>query len=131
MKIPEVLKYLYPESESLKDWTVSSAHGVSRIAAWNLPDTQPSMETLEETSQSPEFLEWRVAKLRPVIDKATSASIGASVHTLEPIGEQIGILRDQITRILNGEKKASDKFARLQKIATTEIEAARIEKNLF
>lgn len=62
------------------------------------------------------------------IDKSTGAAIDAAVHPLCGIDEQIGILRDQIARMLNGDMTASGDFARLNEIAIAEIEKARIEK---
>ena len=62
------------------------------------------------------------------IDVITSKKIGRSVHPVSGIGEQIGILRDQIARMLNGDMVASEGFLRLNEIAIAEIEKGQIEK---
>ena len=62
------------------------------------------------------------------IDYETGANINAASHPLSPIDEQIGIMRDQIVRILNGDLTPSDDFARFNEIALAAIENGQIEK---
>ncbi|MFA5053538.1 MAG: hypothetical protein WC565_05745 [Parcubacteria group bacterium] len=63
------------------------------------------------------------------IDKATNEAISEAVHPFAPIGEQIGILRDQLVQILNTLGiEATPDFARLNEIAIAEIEKERAAK---
>ncbi len=64
-------------------------------------------------------------------DKETDKAISEAVHPFAPVGEQIGILRDQLVQVLNalGIEATAD-FARLNGIAIKQIEAGRIAKGL-
>ncbi len=63
------------------------------------------------------------------VDRETDATIGAAIHPAAPVGEQIGILRDQLVQILNALGiEATPDFARLNSIAVEAIEAARAKK---
>ena len=62
------------------------------------------------------------------IDKQTGLSISKEVHQFCGMSEQLGILRDQIVRMLNGDMTASEGFTRLNSIAIAEIEKGQIEK---
>ena len=63
------------------------------------------------------------------IDCHTCASIDIAVHPLEGRGEQVAILRDQLTQILTAlGQKPTDKFARLNKIAEAIINTAKADK---
>ena len=63
------------------------------------------------------------------IDANTELAINSAAHTVSPIGEQIGILRDQLVQIINAlGLSPTDDFARLNEIAIAEIEKAQIEK---
>jgi len=69
------------------------------------------------------------AELRATQDIVTERAIMKLMHPQAGIGEQIGILRDQLVQILNtlGLEPTPD-FARFNEIAVTEIEKARLEK---
>ena len=69
-----------------------------------------------------------ISKLENNIDVITGNNISSAVHPVCGTSEERGILRDQITRMLNGDMTASDDFVRLNKIAIEEIEKAQIEK---
>jgi len=62
------------------------------------------------------------------IDRETEAAINSRLSTTSPVGEQIGILRDQIARMLDGGMKPSEKFSQLQKVAVSEIAKSQTEK---
>ncbi len=69
------------------------------------------------------------AELAARVDRDTDAAIGAAVHPVAPVGEQIGILRDQLVQLLNTLGiEATPDFARLNEIAIAEIEKARAAK---
>ena len=62
-------------------------------------------------------------------DKKTEETINKTIHPVASVGEQIGILRDQIVQILNALGiEPTPEFARLNEIAIREIEAAREKK---
>ena len=63
------------------------------------------------------------------IDRTTEAAINSQMSAVSPVGEQIGILRDQIARMLNGDIGPSEDFTRLNEIAITEIEKAKAVKD--
>ena len=63
-----------------------------------------------------------------LIDKKTCDAIDLAIHPYAWEGEQLGIMRDQIVRILNGDMTASEDFARLNAFAIAEIEKGQTEK---
>jgi len=62
------------------------------------------------------------------LDKDTGTTISTAVHPFAGTDEQIGILRDQMARILNGDLTPSDDFLRLNDIAIAAIEEGRAKK---
>ena len=63
------------------------------------------------------------------VDRETGTAISAAMHPLCGTEEQLGLLRDQLVQILNAlGMKATAGFARLNKVAITEIEAGRVKK---
>ena len=63
------------------------------------------------------------------IDAETDKAIGATLHPAAPIGEQFGILRDQLVQILNAlGMEATAEFAKLNEVAIAAIEAGRAKK---
>lgn len=66
------------------------------------------------------------------VDGDTDAAIGSAIHPVAPIGEQIGILREQLVQVLNALGiEATVDFARLNSIAVEAIEAARAKKGVL
>lgn len=64
-----------------------------------------------------------------LLDARTGQRISERVHPQAGIYEELGILRDQIVRILNAlGLPPTPEFARLNEIAIEEIERARMEK---
>ena len=63
-----------------------------------------------------------------LIDRDTGSLISSSVHPFCGTDEQLGILRDAITRIYNGDMTPSEDFTRLNDIAIAEVKKARLEK---
>ncbi|MDD5265376.1 MAG: hypothetical protein PHU43_11155 [Candidatus Bipolaricaulis sp.] len=62
-------------------------------------------------------------------DRETDRVISDAVHPFAPVGEQIGILRDQLVQLLNAlGMEATPDFARLNEVAVKAIEAARAKK---
>ena len=62
------------------------------------------------------------------IDATTGALINSRVHELCGAEEQLGIIRDQITRMLNGDMTPSDELTALVSIATAAIEEGQAKK---
>ena len=63
------------------------------------------------------------------IDAKTGKAINSILHEYSGVEEQLGILRYQITRMLNGDMTASEDFSRLNGIAIAEIEKAKAVKD--
>jgi hypothetical protein len=63
-----------------------------------------------------------------LVDWHTGRSIDKTIHEYAGVSEEIGILRDQIVRMLNGDMTPSEEFSRLNTIAIAAIEAGRLEK---
>ena len=126
MNIDQILRFLYPEA--VQGWEVFDMGAGPYISTWNLEEAQPTEVAMLEISQSPEFAEWKAVASRARIDRKTGIAIRGAIHQEVPVDEQIGILRDQIVRMLSGDMKPSDKFARLQKIATANIASGKETK---
>ena len=62
------------------------------------------------------------------IDLLTGRIINKAVDPFAGTQEQIGILRDQIVRMLNGDMTASEDFKRLNEVAIKAIEAGQEKK---
>jgi len=63
------------------------------------------------------------------IDHETEKMINGTIHAFAPLGEQIGILREQLVHVLNALGiEPTEEFARLNEIAIKEIEASRKKK---
>ena len=64
-----------------------------------------------------------------IVDRKTAQDINAAIHPFCSTEEQLGILRDQLVKILNAlGLEATTDFARLNDVAIAEIEKARVEK---
>ena len=130
MNIATVLRFKYPNSESLRDWIVqdnSDGKG-PYIAVWNLPNPQPTKTELEAIWNSPEFQTWHKGQQKEIIDYHTAQAIRKRIHPRVPVDEEFAILREQIVHILNGDLSPTEDFALLNAIAITEIEKRRLEK---
>lgn len=87
------------------------------------------LPTLRERYYPRDVVTFTAEEAAARIDRETDAAIEAQIHATAPIGEQIGILRDQIVRILNSlGLDATEGFALLNEIATTEIKKGRTKK---
>ena len=71
-----VLSFLFPAADPATAWTVNHDPGKvrdgqtirpadTRIAAWNLPDPQPSDEAITAAAASPEFAAWLAERTDP------------------------------------------------------------------
>jgi len=122
------LRYLYPDADFVTGIMIEDCGGQQRIVRWDYAGEQPSEEEILSVVNSDGYKTWLANIISAGIDATTERSINTVVHEECPIGEQIGILRDQVARILNGDMTPSDDFSRLNEIAIAEIEKARIEK---
>ena len=75
-----------------------------------------------------DLTKYTVAENKLIIDMETGEAISSQVHSMCGLDEQFGIIRDQITRMLNGDITASEDFIRMNNIAIEEIEKGQIEK---
>jgi len=100
------------------------------------PDFDPEREPLwlleydsGQLKRRTSFSEDEISKLFAEIEQEAEKKISRAVHKMAPVGEQIGILRDQIVHILNALGiEPTPEFARFNEIAIKEIEAARKKK---
>lgn len=76
-----------------------------------------------------DFVLFSEEEKKQAVDIETEEKINSGIHPFAFLGEQIGILRDQLVRVLNalGIEPTED-FARLNEIAIREIKAAREKK---
>jgi len=85
--------------------------------------------SLKEAYYPDDVMTYTVFERKQLIDRETEKKINSNVHAFSPIGEQIGILRDQLVHVLNALGiEPTPEFARLNEIAIKEIEAAREKK---
>lgn len=86
--------------------------------------------SLELRAKYPDdFVLFTIEEKQELIDHETEEVINKEIHAFAPIGEQIGILRDQLVCVLNALGiEPTPEFARLNEIAIKEIEAARKKK---
>ena len=126
MNTAEVLQFLFPNVDPMRSWSVNGAS--MEIEGWSLDVKQPSVETIRDTFDGAAFKAWKQKRMQNAVDQQTARSINGAIHPFTPIAEQIGILRDQIARMLNGDMTASEGFARLNSIAIAEIMKAHLEK---
>ena len=92
-------------------------------------ETTDGMPLLRDRFYPKDVTLFAEAELAARVDRDTDAAIGAAVHPVAPVGEQLGIHRDQLVQILNalGIEATAD-FVRLNEIAVKAIEAARAKK---
>ena len=89
------------------------------------PDDSPEIQATYPN----DFALFTPDQLCSLIDRQTEHGIGNAVHPVAPLGEQIGILRDQMVHILNALGiKPTPEFARLNKIAIAAIQEGQAQK---
>ena len=129
MNIVDVLIFLYPGINFVRGDVVVMDNGAgSFIAEWNITAKCPTLEEMQAIADSTGYKAWIKAKQEANIDSSTGKAINTAVHSLAGAEESMGIVRDQLAHILNGDIAATEDFTRLNKIAITEIEKAHIAK---
>ena len=128
MNIVTVLQFRYPDSDPTRDWEVRDDGQGQFISVWNLPDPQPTEAELRVIWESKKFRAWNRLRLNAMIDRQTAAAINKAVHPEVATDETLGILRNQMVHILNGDMVATEDFKRLNEIAIAAIEAGAVKK---
>ena len=106
---------VYVPDSSWGEWLVDvGPEGVFMRDGLRYPEDCPVSPTPEELSAH--------------VDYVTQWAISLKSHKTAWVGDQLGIMREQIVRMLNGDMTASEGFARLNSIAIAEIEKGQIEK---
>ena len=101
--------------DAVNTWLVSQEARILLIA-----------KTLWEAQNGKQAL--TVDEQKTAIDSTTGDTISTIIHPFCGIDEQIGIIRDQLVRILNGDMTATDDFKRLNEIATAAVEEGAAKK---
>ena len=129
MDIALLLQYLYPQSQSRRDWLLEDNGKGAYIAEWHLSAPRPSLVELQNVWDSADFQTWKKNQAAARIDQDTGKAINGIVHPLAGIEEQIGILRVQIGEILNaiGLAPTAD-FDHLNTVATEKIKDGQTKK---
>ena len=124
--LPYILRYAFPDREDL--YELSDDGNGAYISKWMLDTSKPTDNELSIIAESVEFRLWYQNYERGLIDRETGKAIDKAVHPLAGQEEQIGILRDQMVRMLNGNMTPSEDFARLNEIAIQAVEAGQEKK---
>ena len=129
MNLADVLLYLYPDTDALRDWLVANDGGRQYIAEWHLSAPRPTEEYLVSIEASDDFQVWMRERLSQMVDRDTGHEIDKALHPFAGVEQQIGILRNQIAQIINAlGVTPTDGFANFNKIAIAKIQDGEQKK---
>jgi len=86
MNLPNALQHLFPSADPTRDYVVQDDGDGPRIAAWNLPDPQPTLAQLQAASDAYDAIAAQAASeaqaLRTQVVSVAQSAVGVVITSL-------------------------------------------------